>query len=87
MCCTYSLGSVSICCREMGADTEGGMLWLVRGRVCLSGRGRSSRGFLVFIPEERLKADSKLHGLDAYQTMSNTGCTKQELGEYTSLHI
>lgn len=71
----------------MGADTEGGMLWLVRGKVCLSGRGRSGRGFLVFIPEERLKADSKLHLLDAYQTMYKHWFYKtQELGEYT-LHI
>lgn len=42
------------------------MLWLV-WTVCLSGRGRSGRGFLVFIPEERLSTDSELHGLDAYQ--------------------
>lgn len=58
-----------MCCREMGADTEGGMLWLVCGTICLSGRGRSGRGFLVFIPEERLNADLKLHRLDAYQTV------------------
>lgn len=45
------------------------MLWLVCGRVCLSGRGRSGRRFLVFIPEEKLNTDSKLHGLDAYQTL------------------
>lgn len=30
---------------------------------------RSVRGFLVFIPEERLNADSKLRGLDVHQTV------------------
>lgn len=54
MCCTYSLGLACVCCRAVGAGTEGGMLGLFVAEFAFQEGGDLLGDFLcLFLRKDR----------------------------------